>query len=193
MDSKITFPITDKIFIEILIPGNETELYRYDEVTIKLKLIDKEITIYADDFVIEALRSLDGILEKVIKGKLVLHPSISEIGYRYNEALNDSPNLVYENFEGRKWWVGENYLLWSTNSKYSKTTWMYNKNGDVYLEITPNYKWIFDEPNGDEKFIEYEEFMKKYKADFVFKLNNDLLVQWKKRCEKLLKIIDKNG
>ncbi len=120
MNYRITFIINRLEGIEITLPCEEKDLYRYDEVTVVFHGQDKEFVLYIRDFIIEAITTLNIMLKRALQGRLELHGSIQEnIGYLWNEHLQNKRDLPYDMLEGRKYWVGLRYSLWG-NSKQRK-------------------------------------------------------------------------
>lgn len=195
MKEKIVLTINKTAYIEILIPSKEKDLYRYDEIKIILRTSKNKYVLYSNEC-IDALQDLDYCLTDILNGRLQLHKSIYNIGYQCNEDYHsiteDSlSNLIYVMHKGVRRWVGERYMVWSTTQRYSQTTWLYVKDKQIILEVTPDYKWHFDEPKKNEKFIEYSEFMKNYQNFYKVVLDKETIVAWHRKCRELLQIIDR--
>lgn len=131
MKKNIIFKINDECYLRIDQSGEFDEWFRYDEVTITFFNKENQLIVFSNDFLIYAIRMLKGSLEEILDQNILLDKSIKlDIGYLWNEILHN--NDLSD-------WPGEKYLLWSSN-KGSSTTWLYNKNGKIYLEITPTYQ-----------------------------------------------------
>jgi hypothetical protein len=170
----INFAIDQEQRLKIIIPCLPEELFSMDWV----------------DVVYENKK------EDFFNHKLELHPSITkDIGYLWNEKLSGSSScdLVLEEIEeGQKAWVGQQFLIWCGRSL---TTWMYTKNGILFLEITPSYKWHFRDPKPEDQdqFVSYEKFKENYKPFLIAQININTAREWLKQTDRLLKIIHFNA
>jgi hypothetical protein len=148
-------------------------------------------TSIASDFIRYSLAILKGLLTKALKNKLRLHRSITnDIGYLYNEELQDKPGLFYKTSkEGRKFWIGESYSLWNS----SLDSWLYNdKDGNIIFEITPTYPSYYTEPETSTDYISYEEWIKSYKPFLIRKIPVEVARQWLDQANAILKKIEEN-
>jgi hypothetical protein len=195
MNYRITCIINRLEGIEIILPCEEKDLYRYDEVTVVFHGQDKEFVLYTHDFIIEAITTLNIMLKRALQGKLELHGSIQEnIGYLWNEHLQNKRDLPYDILEGRKYWIGLRYSLWETPSSVSPNliTWVYAKNSVIFLEITPSYRWHFRDPEEYENYISYDKFIKNYHSCARIAISEQTAQQWLNKTEGLLHIIEAN-
>jgi hypothetical protein len=92
--------------------------------------------------------------------------------------------------EGIPMWVGLDYLVWSAASSFA--TWLYEKDGKIFLEITPTYPWTFIDPEPEETFISYNQFIQNYHSYIIKEISRDIISQWHKETERLLKIVNDN-
>jgi len=193
------FKLNSLDFIEIKAPHKQEDLFRYDEVDIVFQKKDgQKFVIYSSDFIIEALRRFESKLTKATNNCLELHPSIipgsssKDIGLLWNEDLHSKEYLPQEvNEKGKSYWVGKKYLLFSCN-KSRITSWVYNTEGKIFLELTPQYQWHFDEPEKGEKFITYENFVENYKPLIINEITKEAaqnLLMW---IQELRQIVEKN-
>lgn len=182
----------EKIIISI--PCDSKDLFRYDEIIIKLHTLKKKIIIFAKDFAIVAFRILKYQLTNALEGKLLLHNSIkNDIGYLWMKDLyGKSQKLVYEyNKEGQKIWVGQKYIFWSTPVGGAES-WLYEKNGEITLEITPTYRWPESNEKKSGKYPTYRDFLKNYKPLVTTTISKETARRWLNKAEKILKIIEDN-
>lgn len=102
------------------------------------------------------------LLKKAITYNLGLHESITEdIGYLWNEYLQTELDQRKKRFVKKdNFWVGLNNFLWEIKGF---DTWLYNKDNKIFLEITPTYKWDYEEIEHEE-YVPYREFIKNYKT-----------------------------
>lgn len=193
MNNNIRFEIECNQYVEILLPCDLGDIYRFEEIEIYLNCDSKRCVLYEKDFIFVAIYSLNDLLKKALSNDLFLHESISnDIGYLWNEYLRESSkyNLVdIVSKDGRdRYLVGKNYLLWS--SLHDTSTWLCNKNNSIYLEVTPEYKWTFDDPKEDEKYIPYNKWIKNYDPIATIELKREVAQEWLATTEKILFLID---
>ncbi|MEI4803840.1 hypothetical protein WAZ07_21925 [Bacillus sp. FJAT-51639] len=187
-DDIIVFPISIDEKIMMKLPCKEIDIYRYDEIEILIQSSVLEHKLYGDDFIIEAISALNNLLEKVIENKLNFHESLigKEIGYLCNEYYHDENQwLVYED----NVWVGLKHHLWGTK-EYD--TWLYNMDNKIFIEVTPIYKWHFDELEDENQFITYDQFLHGYKTCYVGEITKETALNWLKKCKKIIQIIKDN-
>lgn len=184
MENKI-FQIskTKKIVLKITEPINEIHLFT--EGTIYLVEEEKQIVL-SEDSIRENMNVLNYILTRAIKGQYTLHESIKkDIGYLYNEELQEKPGLSYEKLERRDVWVGLKYNVWFNDF----ATWIYNNNeGAILLEITPVYPGYFDELYETS----YDEWIKYYKPYLTKEISIETAQDWLQKARSILNQIDKN-
>jgi hypothetical protein len=181
---KIVVPLSD--ILENIFPCEELPVIFYQEMK---KLILR------NDFINETMQKLSALLKKLLKNKLPLHESITkDIGFLWNEELQNKPGLAYTKLEGRDHWVGQLHLLWCTsNTRPSLVTWLYNDHeGSIILEITPSYPWHHLEPRKGETFIPYEQFMETYKPVLIRKIPIEVAQKWLQQAEEILCVLEDN-
>lgn len=186
------FAIDENNRIRFDMPATETDAFRYHEISVILSCNkDFEINLY-NDFLIAALRDLSGSIELCLNGGAVLHPSITkDIGYLWNEYLHDVELPIETDSEGYSFWVGRKYLVWDS-AKSKAASWLYEKDGKFWLEVTPGYPWHFPDSAEDEALISYEEFMKTYKPIALFEVSRETLEKWLKRVDELIPVVEAN-
>ena len=191
----IKFIIDNTKYLTLKMMGPVEEIYLFDDITIVYHDARKQYVLYTKDFVCEALRGFESVLKLAIKNQFVLHESIQkDIGYLWNEYLEEKEeqhNFVEKSLEGIIYWVGGKHHLFQSKFK-EYDTWLYNKDGEIYLEITPYYQWHFDEPQKNENFIPYEEFIKNYKPLVILKIDKGQAEEWLKIVSNLVIIAEKN-
>lgn len=184
---------TSEYFVIKLPHGIEEGIHLCDEVEIEFHEDKKVYKLYLD-CIQEALMSLKNLLHKAIGGELHLHTSITKnLGYLWNEECQgDNPNLFCETSLGWPRWVGLDYHLWSTPGNFDPilTTWIYNKEDKIVLEITPSYPWHFRDPKEGENFITYDVFMNDYKPLLVREIDKGVARDWLSKCLELLQMIE---
>ncbi|MBA3537478.1 MAG: hypothetical protein H0T84_12880 [Tatlockia sp.] len=190
MNNAILFKINEDAFIQILIPYPVQELECCEIVTITLNQGQQSYIVYQHHCIQIAMEYLNFLLNQAIKQKLQVHPSIvKNLGYLANEYFNESPNEKLVLTENNQTWIGMNYSLWSPREV---GTWIYNRDAEIFLEVTPLYRWHFSDPEEGENFITYEEFLKNYKLYLLFKLSKEVALEWLNKTEELLSIMKRN-
>jgi len=153
------------------------------------KIIISKGTIYFD---IDRLRCF---LKKALKGEFKLHPSITEnIGYIHNEYHQDESKFMKYKIGGILTWAGYKYRLWEAFVDDKRfIIWMYNDhNDDIIFEVTPFYPYLFCEPNDEENYIPYYEWIKDYKPYFVAKISKGTAQKWLDKATDIIEQIDSN-
>jgi len=189
----VTIAIDRVSYLTLEFAGKIKDLYLFDEMVIAYHKGQKRHILLKKDFVIWGVRHFKEVLQIAIDGRRVLHNSIKhDLGYLWNEYLQEKNghDFVEKPVENSTRWVGTEYLLFSTPRSFS--TWIYNKDSDIYLEITPTYPWHFLEPKKNEKFVSYDEFIKKYKPLMIIKIEKKVARKWLKVLSKLEAIAQKN-
>jgi len=190
--SIIKLIINNTKYLTLEMMGPVEEVYLFDDITIVYHDARKQYVLYTKDFVCEALRGFESVLKLALNNQLTLHESIQEdIGFLWAEYLQRKENHIFieEPLENSSCWVGLNYHLFEYK-EYD--TWLYNKDGEIYLKITPSYQWHFDEPQKNENFIPYEEFIKNYKPLVILKIDKEQAEEWLKIVSNLVAIAEKN-
>lgn len=144
-----------------------------------------------------SMEELSEKLTQALANKLQLHPSIKhDIGYLWNEAYGDKPGFVYKLSGKASLWVGHKYKFWTAGGKkFNTITWMYNDfAGSIILEITPEYRWEFEDEGmeEDEDFISYDEFIKNYQPLIIRIISADVARKWLEQANAIVKHIDEN-
>lgn len=191
--TEICLKIDHSNYLTIEFKGAIKDLYLLDDITVVYHENKKKYILQEYDCVAGPLRDFVFDLNAAIKHELVVHESIDQdLGYLWNEYLQDKKghNFVKAPLEkDSTFWVGLRNLVLSSQ-QYE--TWLYNKNGAIFFEITPLYKWHHSEPKKNEKYISYDEFIKNYKPLVIIKLENKVAKSWLRTVSRLLKIAQKN-
>jgi len=184
--------IDDVQYLTLEFIDNARVLRLFDYITIRYCKGTKKYILYTNDYVTAVLRPFEFLLKKAIANQLNLHESISaDIGFLWNEYLQDKKgyDFVEKPIENSTCWVGQIHHLFESK-KWN--TWFYNRHGGIYLEIVPKYKWHFLEPEENEKFVPYDEFIKNYKPLVIIKIDKKIAQKWLKTVSKLLATAQKN-
>lgn len=161
-------------FINMLIEKNIKNPSDFETIIITIFNENKEYVLFHDYFC-EGIAPFNRILDQILSSKLNISSNIFEkgLGYLWNNYLYEIYKDNFESFD-----PSEKYLLWETVSKYSTTTWMYNYEGNAYMEISPVYKGTFDNK------LEYQDFIFSYNMILRKKISNALIHKWQAFCKK---------
>ena len=185
----ILFSITnyEKIIIELPVPL--ISLHCCSEASIKF-VHNKKNILLSSDSVRENMHVFNNLLTKALNAELKLDSSISQdIGYLYNEELQDRPGLSYKKWEGREYWIGYDYKLWS----YKYATWLYNDyKGSIILEITPMYDNLHDDTDDLVAQKKYDNWKEYYFPYFIQNIPHEVAQEWLSQSQKILEIIELN-
>ena len=194
MNKAIIFTLSHEESICVETPCSESNVYRCDNAIATFRARDGNAYVLFDDCLLPSLEIFGVLLKDSLDGTLQLHESIApDIGYLWNEYLQDRRELPhYVGMYGGTFWVGQAYKVWGTANKYNIDTWLYTKNGKIFLEITQYYTWTFDEPEPGENYITYDEFIKNYKPYIIREIPREIIQRWYDKTEKLIRIIEAN-
>jgi hypothetical protein len=150
---------------------------RFDEISIFFRKNSIEVCIFKD-VIQEAVVTLFNSLSKCVSNKMTLTSvlEVGKVGERWNNWTYTLPDEVDEDEED----IFHQYWIWSTRDFQ---TWVYQKDGRSYIEISPSFRWHYVEPTENEKIIPFDEFMKKYNTVIV-----ELSLE---QIKKILKSIEK--
>lgn len=188
MAESILFNLFETVYIDMLLPCEKENLHQCDEVIVILHLDSQAYELFKGVAIV-ALDKCNFLLNEALNNKLSLHSSLQQdIGYTANEYLQGNANLTYESFEGHQLWVGLKYLVWSSSCRESirYSTWLYQKNNKIFLEVTPNYSTVLKQQKT------YEEFMQDYQCLLIVEIPREIAKQWLSQTKELLNIIEEN-
>jgi hypothetical protein len=143
------------------------------------------------------VRSFIDHLNGVIENKLALHPSVkADLGYLLEEKYSGVSKLDFvkeKMSDGSSEWIGYRYLLFSTPGDFGQclATWLYNNDaGEIVIEITPGYKWHFQDPEPGEDYITYQEFIKSYQPLLFRTIDQEVAKKWVIKAQELLSQVE---
>lgn len=167
----------------------KNHMYRYDPVEIFFKDKNKEYLISQHDYLMPKVEAFYYYLKDAIENKLELVPRDENLGYSWNQDLHNTVIKSHEKLKNQDDWQGIKYLMWGGNAI---DTWMYNKDGSLFIEITPGYKWHFQAPEKDEDFVSYENWIKKYRPIKLIEIDSNTAHSWMQKLEALMREIESN-
>jgi len=193
MKSLITFQISESQSIRIVIDEqNKTNIYGYkverlhvfDEVEVEY-VCDNQVIVLARDTVQHIVTVFFHILKKSLENKLQLDTSlaIEKVGYFFSQKMYLSVNESEEKDD-----IFSKYWVWSSPDNIQ--TWLYNVDGKIYLEISQTYPWLFSDPDEDESYVSFDDYMKNYKPIAIVELQEMLVQIWINQCHAILQSIE---
>jgi hypothetical protein len=173
--------------IEISVPEwKDKENFFYASVPKWLDQFDVATVLYIDkeqkiivfhDILQEVFAYLIGDLSKVLGKKLELPSTISE--KEMGKEFHYDSHLNQDKVECSNYWLFSN--------KGIANTWIYSIGNNICFEISPSYKWLFQDPEPQEPFVDFQTFMKNYKPYAFFCIDESTARQWLEQCIPLAK------
>ena len=159
-----------------------SELNRFDVIQIIFSSRTKVIKLF-DDILQEGIMPFLLILKRLKSEECIpKYLAAGEAGKAYNEFL-------FGEFDDCSYRNSHKCLVWSDQLV---STFLYDTDNAVCLEIAPNYPWHFVDPEGDERYIHFYVYMKTYKPYVVIELDSDSAQRWIEQCEDLMKEVYKD-
>ncbi|MWC27060.1 hypothetical protein [Paenibacillus sp. MMS18-CY102] len=156
---------------------------KFDNVVVFLRGQHNEEGIF-EDIIQEAVSTLYNGLKKCLSNELALTSEL-EVG-KLGEAWNVWTNNLSDEVEDGEEDVFHQYWIWSTRNFQ---TWIYQKNGESFIEIGPSYKWHYVEPNLDETIISFNDFISGYRS-YVFEVSPEEIINIIESLEDIKKELD---
>jgi hypothetical protein len=131
-----------------------------------------------EDTLVELLCMLRNKLLNIFFGKQSL-PSMFKVGFVGLSSATDSykDDLIRHRYYNC-------FCVWAT--KYIKI-WLYTKNDEIYIEISPYYKWCFQDPEPGEHYYSFEKFLRNYKAIAVKIISKKNALKWIEHATHVMK------
>ncbi|MNP04547.1 hypothetical protein D3C76_964650 [compost metagenome] len=154
---------------------------RFDEISLFLREEFNEVCIF-EDVIQEAVTTLYTGLSNCVLNQITLNLEleVGRVGETWNNWTYSLSDVAEEDEED----IFQQYWIWSTRDFQ---TWVYQKDGRSYIEVSSSYRWHFVEPTENEKVIPFDEFMKKYNSVIVElsikQINNILKSLEKIKCD----------
>lgn len=172
--------------ILINLPCEKEHINLFSNISIKYIKGDAQYDLYINDYFSVAIKSLFNVIGKAIKSELQIASEYIEkgIGYyhnNYSHKLWASDNLDIDD-------PSDNFILWSTPSNIGIETYIYNIKNEIFIEISPIYKWNSEYPECEKEYETFEEFIKKHCPIEIINIDRNIALQLQKDCEYLLNI-----
>jgi hypothetical protein len=114
----------------------------------------------------------------------------------WNEYLHDAPDEPQPKFcIENDFWIGLRYHWLGSPGGISPviSTWLYNnQHGDIIMEVTPSYRWHFDDPGPGEEYSTYKQFMKAYQPLLLQIIPKEIATIWLQQIRVVEKKIEQN-
>jgi len=185
------FNLNDHEKIVIKSADSLEDIHFCDDIEIYFISDNQDYRLFFDCFQY-TLRSFIADFNDAINNKLSLHSSIKQdLGYLWNEYLSGESKITF--IKDNNSWVGKRYILWSSPGGLDQrlTTWLYNnENGEIILEITPSYKWHFQDPEPGENYITYQQFIKNYQPLLFRTIDREVAKKWIIEAQEILSRVE---
>jgi hypothetical protein len=185
MNQIAKFTINKNKYIEIIIPKSVNkqnyyykptdDLHMFDQITVNL-VAGNTLTILIQDSSYEILNTFKASLEQVLNNERTFPSQIDSdhLGKYYNRTMYEQKFDLYDY---------DRLLLWSSSGPQ---TWLYNRNGSIYLEVIPTYLELFANSTAKLNDISFEEFMLNYKPILIEEIDRTTAQEWLAICNTML-------
>lgn len=174
----IKFRISNLKFIELALPSVE-KLDYYDIIPIYYFNEDRKFLIGKAN-VIEIISDMETCILNLLKGELEVKNDTISVGHEYS-IQNHEFILSWKSDIPKERPPFSKYGLWLRNYN----TWMYSCNGKYYLEISPNYRWDYEDSNEKEVVEPFEKWLKKFNSILKIELKEVQIKEWLSQCNNL--------
>lgn len=190
MSNVIELEFSKSQAIQIYLPCEREKINSFVNVSIKYKKDNIDYDLFINDFISEAIKSLNSLLNKALNSELQIKSEYVERGIGY-----------YHNIYSHELWTtdkldiddpAENFLIWSTPSHVGIETYIYNIQDEIYIEISPIYKWNSDYPDDEREYETFEDFISQHQIIGIININREVALQWQKKCFEVLEIAESN-
>lgn len=161
--------------------SQKEHICQYDELEIFFVDKGEKYKLY-DNIILCDLDVFKEMLQKALNNKLLLDNSIQgSIGFIWNESLQEEEGSKQKYFD-----VINYYSLWSSGPYIEYSTWIYNKNGTNFLEISPDYRWHFIDPKPDDQYITYLQWRQDFKPIVIGEIDKKIIQEWINQIDGIL-------
>jgi hypothetical protein len=178
MSKAVDFQTNQKTIFKLV---GDNDFTAFSEVKIVYNYLNSEIILFKD-FLIEGIKALQTTLNKAIEFELQAINLTEKrgVGFLYNEYCNKLSSKNQDIAD-----LTETFHIWSTDSAIGIDTWIYNVGEQIYFEVSPTYRWHFDEPT-DLDYKTYEQFRSEYAAIDIIEINKSTALDWLNKCKDIL-------
>ena len=189
IQNKKTFKLDNEHSIEFQLQDSCEAIHCCSEAQISL-IEPTRCALLSSDSLRHNLQIFEHQLTKALHNELILHESLKDdIGYLYNQELQEKPGLSYKKWQGVDQWGGQDYMLWEG----ILVTWLYNNvEGSIILEATPVYPGNFMLPEEQETYQAYDEWIRNYSPYLIQTIPKKTAEKWLELTKKILAHIEEN-
>lgn len=149
-----------------------------------------EYDLFVNDFINEAVKQLYNLLTRAMNNELQLNKEFVDkgVGYYHNIYLHELFTTDNKDIDD----PAEKIIVWSTPTEVGIETYIYNIDGEIYLEISPFYKWDSDYPDDENEYQTFEEYINQHQMIDLIHIRREVAVQWQKILHELIEIAHSN-
>jgi hypothetical protein len=183
---EIQFNVSTGQSLRIDLPDTLEETHRFDDIDVLFSDQEKAFSLFENEHISEAVRSLNNALNLALEGKIKFPADLNPDKGIYYYSMISMNDFYKNNNTGSVDPASKVAWIWSGTKNNQPQTFIYTIDADIFLEISPNYKWLNAEPQEGDGFIPFEEFLKSYRMLYRFKLDTPTILEWQKTCENVL-------
>lgn len=157
MVNTIRFDISKSQAILLYLPCEKKDIVPTTDVFLKYwRGGNVEYDLFVNDFINEAVKQLYNLLTRAMNNELQLNKEFVDkgVGYYHNIYLHELFTTDHTDIYN----PAEKIIVWSTPTEVGIETYIYNIDGEIYLEISPFYKWDSDYPDDENEYQTFEEY-----------------------------------
>lgn len=192
--NEIVFPLNESENIVMRLEKSLDEANDYTNASLFITHGEDEYYLGNDKIWFLSL-SLRDTLTPALINEFELHESVIEIGYDFNESLQNKPDIVKEELKGCDVWVGLKHFAFAGNDLVG---WVYARNGELFFQVTPVYTGSGFAPitgeycpakDGDQ-IAPYEQWIKDYRPLISRVISKDIAYQWLEQVRDIIEIME---
>jgi len=177
--------------ILIYLPCEKQDVVFLTDVSLKYWRDGKMICdLFVHDFFIEAVRQLYNLLTEALNNELQLNKGLVEkgVGYYHNIYAHELWTNDHINIKD----PADEFFVWSTPTEIGIETYIYNVDSEIYLEISPLYKWNSDYPEDEAEYQTFEEYIHQHQMIDLIHIERDTAIQLHEKLHELIQIAQTN-
>lgn len=190
MDNIIEFNASESKTIKMRLPCKKESIKSFMNTSVVYFCGSEKYDLYVNDFISEAIKSLNNALDKALNNELQIKSEYIEKGIGYHHNIYSHELWAKDDLNIQD--PAEAFIIWSTPSHIGIETYIYNIQNEIHIEISPIYKWNSDYPENENEFETFDDFINKYKVIDTIKINKEVALKWKESCSEVLKITFSN-
>ncbi|GIO84679.1 hypothetical protein J25TS5_16110 [Paenibacillus faecis] len=191
MVNTIRLDISKSQAILLYLPCEKKDIVPTTDVFLKYwRAGNVEYDLFVNDFINEAVKQLYNLLTRAMNNELQLNKEFVDkgVGYYHNIYLHELFTTDNKDIDD----PAEKIIVWSTPTEVGIETYIYNIDGEIYLEISPFYKWDSDYPDDENEYQTFEEYINQHQTIDLIHIRRNVAVQWQKILRELIEIAHSN-